>query len=152
MLPLDDATATRLGAWGGSIIVTVAAIWKAFRYVKRDFRTEHAEGSAETVADRTIERLSKQADRQESIIANLSARLTTLDERLTVEMEARRKAVHEALDAAQHALALQHRVDAAEERAHVAESTAEHLRTRVAALEQEVRELKLARPVAGDMP
>ena len=143
MLPLDDETATKLGVWGGSLILALAGAWKAMRHIRRDVRDDHAEGSAQGVSDRTIERLEKQAARQESVIANLSARLTILDERLTVEMDARRIAVHESLDAAQHALMLQHRLDAAE-------TTAELLRTRVAALETEIRSLKLAR--GGDMP
>lgn len=145
MLPLDDATATKIGAWGGSIILALAGAWKVFRHLRRDLRAESAEDASETAHERTIASLTRQADRQESVIANLSARLLTMDERLNVEIEARREAVHKSLDAAQHALALQHRLDAAE-------TKAERLGARVAELETEIRELRLYRPIAGDMP
>lgn len=117
--------------WIAGAVLAVAGLWKAYLKVRGDRRIERGDDAAEHGYALTISTLEKTVERLDALVSVLNHRLDVMGKRLEEEMDAHRQARHTARDAEQTAVALRHRV---------------------AMLEQEVRELKLARGAAGDMP
>lgn len=122
MIVDDESALTALKILGSAVLGAVG--WKGILRLRRDKRADNAEvreddasGAAEAVYIRTIARLERDIERLQSAGDAMGKRLDALGERLNQE--------------------IQLRFDAQE--------TARVLRERVIALEQEIRELKLAR-------
>lgn len=152
----------QVGVIVGTILASafagLGAFWAAYRRVRAQLREDGASEKTASKYQDIISQMESQIARLESRLtasekrtSDLEERLATVSQRYAGEIEARMDAVRDARDAKLTIVALQHRIE-------IGEKNEEILRSRVAALEQELHEFKrgsatpAAAPVAVPAP
>ena len=123
-------------------VLGLGAFWRAYRHVRSNIREDGAsEKTAASYKDiiaqmeSQIERLETRLTASEKRTGEMEDRLATVSRRYAVEIDERMDAVREARDANLTIVSLQRRLENAEKNEEI-------LRSRVAALEQELHEFK----------